>query len=82
MQLMKKAIMMATTSCTFYQNALMYHWLYNIAKERKRDESIGKMTYLEELREKRKSSLIVVCTLGVASLFYGKCTLDMDDKPI
>lgn len=27
------------------------------------------MTYLEELREKRKSSLIVVCTLGLASLF-------------
>lgn len=27
------------------------------------------MTYEEELREKRKSSLIVVCTLGLASLF-------------
>jgi len=27
------------------------------------------MTYLEELREKRKSSLIVVCTLGLAALF-------------
>ena len=27
------------------------------------------MTYVEELREKRKSSLIVVCTLGLASLF-------------
>lgn len=27
------------------------------------------MTYLEELREKRKSSLIVVCTLGLATLF-------------
>ena len=27
------------------------------------------MTYEEELREKRKSSLIVVCTLGLAALF-------------
>lgn len=27
------------------------------------------MTYLEELREKRKSSLIVVFTLGLAALF-------------
>lgn len=27
------------------------------------------MTYLEELKEKRKSSLIVVCTLGLATLF-------------
>lgn len=27
------------------------------------------MTYTEELREKRKSSLIVVCTLGLAALF-------------
>lgn len=27
------------------------------------------MTYAEELREKRKSSLIVVCTLGLAALF-------------
>lgn len=27
------------------------------------------MTYLEELKEKRKSSLIVVCTLGLAALF-------------
>lgn len=27
------------------------------------------MTYKDELREKRKSSLIVVCTLGLASLF-------------
>ena len=27
------------------------------------------MTFLEELREKRKSSLIVVCTLGLAALF-------------
>ena len=27
------------------------------------------MTYLEELKEKRKSSLIVVCTLGFATLF-------------
>lgn len=27
------------------------------------------MTYSEELREKRKSSLIVVCTLGLAALF-------------
>ena len=27
------------------------------------------MTYVEELREKRKSSLIVVFTLGLASLF-------------
>jgi hypothetical protein len=27
------------------------------------------MTYLEELREKRKSSLIVVFTLGLATLF-------------
>ena len=27
------------------------------------------MTYREELIEKRKSSLIVVCTLGLASLF-------------
>lgn len=27
------------------------------------------MTYLEELREKRKSSLIVVCTFGLAALF-------------
>ena len=28
------------------------------------------MVYLEEIKEKRKSSLIVVCTLGVAALFY------------
>lgn len=27
------------------------------------------MVYLEELKEKRKSSLIVVCTLGLAALF-------------
>lgn len=27
------------------------------------------MTYIEELKEKRKSSLIVVCTLGLATLF-------------
>ena len=27
------------------------------------------MTYIEELREKRKSSLIVVFTLGIATLF-------------
>ena len=27
------------------------------------------MTYLEELKTKRKSSLIVVCTLGLAALF-------------
>lgn len=27
------------------------------------------MTYSDELREKRKSSLIVVCTLGLATLF-------------
>lgn len=27
------------------------------------------MTYSDELREKRKSSLIVVCTLGLAALF-------------
>ena len=27
------------------------------------------MTYLEELREKRKSSLIIVCTLGLAGIF-------------
>ena len=27
------------------------------------------MVYLEELKEKRKSSLIVVCTLGLATLF-------------
>lgn len=27
------------------------------------------MTYADELREKRKSSLIVVCTLGLAALF-------------
>lgn len=27
------------------------------------------MTYLDELKEKRKSSLIVVCTLGLAAFF-------------
>ena len=27
------------------------------------------MTYLEELKEKRRSSLIVVCTFGLAALF-------------
>lgn len=27
------------------------------------------MTYIEELKTKRKSSLIVVCTLGLAALF-------------
>lgn len=30
------------------------------------------MTFLEELKEKRKSSLIMVCTLGLAALFDSK----------
>lgn len=30
------------------------------------------MTFLEELKEKRKSALIMVCTLGLAALFDSK----------